>query len=127
IFPGSETLEKFWENLMQQRDLTGLAGAEDFGVDPQIFFNEKKGVIDRCYSLRGGYIRGFEFDPSGYRLDQDHLKKLDKLYQWALHVSKEALIDGGYHQNADALKKCGVILGNLSFPTASTHRRLASI
>ncbi len=127
IFPGSETLEKFWDNLMQKRDLTGLANADDFGVDPQIFFDDKKGVIDRCYSLRGGYIRDFEFDSSGYRLDKNYLSKLDKLYQWGLHVSKEALIHGGYHENSEALKRCGVILGNLSFPTASTHRQLASI
>ena len=38
IFPGSDTLEKFWDNLMQKRDLTGLANADDFGVDPKIFF-----------------------------------------------------------------------------------------
>lgn len=127
IFPGSETLDKFWENLMQKRDLTGLANADDFGVDPQTFFNEKKGVIDRCYSLRGGYIRDFEFDTSGYRLEKNYLENLDKLYQWGLHVAKEALIHGGYHENEAALKKCGVILGNLSFPTGSTHRQLASI
>ena len=127
IFPGSDTLEKFWDNLMQKRDLTGLANADDFGVDPQIFFNDKKGVIDRCYSLRGGYIRDFDFDPSGYLLEENYLSKLDQLYQWALHVSKEALIHGGYHENKEALKRCGAIVGNLSFPTASTHRQLASI
>ncbi len=127
IFPGSDTLEKFWENLMQKRDLTGLANADDFGVDPQTFFNDKKGVIDRCYSLRGGYIRNFEFDPTGYKLDQKYLENLDQLYQWGLHVSKEALIHGGYHDNSEALKRCGAIVGNLSFPTASTHRQLASI
>jgi acyl transferase domain-containing protein len=60
-------------------------------------------------------------------LEADFLAKQDKLYQWSLHVAKEALIDSGYYDNEAVLAKCGLILGNLSFPTASSHRLLADI
>ncbi|MEM6803271.1 MAG: beta-ketoacyl synthase N-terminal-like domain-containing protein, partial [Bacteroidota bacterium] len=127
LFPGSSTPEEFWENLMQEKDLTGTARAEDFGVDPELFFQSDKGIEDKCYSLRGGYIRDFQFDPSAYNLPADFLEKQDKLYQWSLYVAKEALSDGGYLANKKELDRCGLILGNLSFPTSSSHRLLADV
>ncbi|MEL6924779.1 MAG: beta-ketoacyl synthase N-terminal-like domain-containing protein, partial [Bacteroidota bacterium] len=126
LFPGSSTNEAFWQNLMAAKDLTGLASEKDFGVDPQHFYQEGKGVVDKCYSLRGGYIRDFEFDASGYQLPADFLSRQDQLYQWSLFVAKEALRDSGYLSNA-SLEDCGVVLGNLSFPTPSSHKLLSSV
>ncbi len=126
LFPGSSTKETFWDNLLQQKDLTSAATKEDFGADPQQFFNPKKGVVDKCYSLRGGYIRDFVFDPKGYQLDADYLAQQDKLYQWSLFVAKESLADAGYLKNAN-LDRCGVVLGNLSFPTLTSHKHLSQV
>jgi len=28
---------------------------------PELFYKKDKGTIDRCYSLRGGYIRDYNF------------------------------------------------------------------
>lgn len=127
LFPGSATSDQFWKNLMEEKDLVSLANKEDFGVDPDIFFQNGKGVVDKCYSLRGGYIRNFDFDPNGYALSPDFLAAQDKLYQWSLYVAKEALKDSGYLNKAEVLKNCGLILGNLSFPTGSSHKLLSSI
>ncbi|MCP4438730.1 MAG: PfaB family protein [Aureispira sp.] len=127
LFPGSSTNEEFWDNLVQEKDLIKLANKEDFGVDPSIFYQDGKGIVDKCYSIRGGYIRGFEFNPTGYKLSSDFLAKQDKLYQWPLHVAKEALKDSGYYQKEEILGRCGLILGNLSFPTGSSHKQLADI
>jgi PfaB family protein len=127
LFPGSSTPEEFWNNLMDEKDLTGLATEEDFGQNPKLFFNPNKGVIDSCYSLRGGYIRDFEFDPNGYKLPADFLSKQDKLYQWSLYVAKEALKDSGYLENEKSKANCGLILGNLSFPTSSSHQLLSDV
>ena len=127
LFPGSDTLEGFWQNLLEEKDLTGLANAEDFGVDPTIFFESGKGVVDKCYSLRGGYIRDFTFDAKGYRMPADFLAQQDKIYQWSLHVAREALRHSGHLEREDLLKRCGLVLGNLSFPTSSSHRLLSSV
>jgi acyl transferase domain-containing protein len=127
LFPGASTMKEFWDNLMAEKDLTSHATKEDFGVDPASFFHPDKGVGDRCYSVRGGYIRDFKFDPTGFELSADYLSKQDKLYQWSLHAAKEALIDGGYFQAKEQLKNCGLILGNLSFPTSSSHQLIADI
>ena len=37
LFPGSENPEQYWENLIQEKDLTSLATAEQMGVDANIF------------------------------------------------------------------------------------------
>ena len=127
LFPGSSTNEQFWENLMQEKDLISMANEDDFGVDPNKFYQSGKGVVDKTYSLRGGYIRDFEFDPNGYALAPDFLAEQDKLYQWSIYVAKEALAHAGYFNQKEALQKCGVILGNLSFPTGTSHKKLASV
>ena len=127
LFPGASTPKEFWENLMSERDLTGRATQQDFGLDPASIFHPDKGIEDRCYSTRGGYIRDFKFDPTGFELPADYLRKQDKLYQWSLYTAKEALIDGGYYQEKERLQQCGLILGNLSFPTSSSHQLIADI
>lgn len=127
LFPGASTPKEFWENLMSEKDLTSHATQQDFGVDPASIFHPDKGIEDRCYSTRGGYIRDFQFDPNGFELSADFLSKQDKLFQWSLYTAKEALIDGGYYQKKESLKHCGLILGNLSFPTSSSHQLIADI
>ncbi|BDS11133.1 PfaB family protein [Aureispira anguillae] len=127
LFPGSSTNEEFWDNLVGEKNLIEFANKEDFGVDPNHFYEPGKGLVDKCYSLRGGYIRNFDFDPSGYQLAEDFVAKQDKLYQWSLYVAKEALKDSGYYNNEAVLEKCGLILGNLSFPTGSSHKLLSSV
>ncbi|MEM6261409.1 MAG: beta-ketoacyl synthase N-terminal-like domain-containing protein [Bacteroidota bacterium] len=125
LFPESHTPEAFWENLIARRDLTSRSTEDDFGSDPEFFFHKEKGALDRCYSLSGGYIRDFEFDPTGYRYQPQQLSGLDSMFQWSLHAAKEALKDSGYYQNADLLKKAGLVMGNLSFPTRTSHRLMS--
>jgi len=120
LFPGSETIEQFWENLNQNKDLVSTSTENDFGVSPEIFYDENKGKLDHCYSLRGGYIRDFNFETKGYLLEADILAKQGNQFQWSLHVAREALKDSGYWKSKE-LENTGVILGNLSFP--STHSR----
>ncbi len=127
LLPGSSDSEGFWDNLMAGKDLTSLATKEDFGVEPESFFQPEKGIVDKCYSLRGGYIRDFQFDPEGFQMSADFLARQDKLYQWSLYVAREALRDTPYINQPEVLKQCGLILGNLSFPTGSSHKLLSSV
>lgn len=127
LFPGAETPEQYWQNLVAQKDLTSLITTEQIGVDPNLFYHRQKGKTDTFYCQRGGYIRDFQFDPTGYRLDAGLLQSLDSMHQWSLYVAKQALQDSGYLGNAEALAQCGVILGNLSFPTRRSHPLFAQM
>ena len=127
LFPGASTPEQYWQNLINRQNLTSLATAEQMGVDPNIFYSSHKGELDKYYCSKGGYVCDFQFDPTGYNLPPDMLQQLDHLYQWSLYTAKQALQDSGYLTDKDALANCGVILGNLSFPTRSSHHLFAPI
>jgi len=121
LFPGAKNPQEFFQNLLDGKDSTSDAGKEQMGVDPDLFLADKKGIADKYYSKRGGFIRGFDFDASGYELPAESLQQLDPIYQWPLYVAKQALKDSGYLGQQDLLKKCGLVLGNLSFPTRSSN------
>ena len=132
LFPGSSAPEEFWQQLLKKQDCRSKATSEQMGVDPDKYTG-KKGDTDKFYCVHGGYIRDFNFDASAFvannqqgqannqnGLTTDYLNQLDDLNQWALYVTQQALTDAGYW-GSDKLEDCGVILGNLSFPTKSSN------
>ena len=121
LFPGAETAEQFFENLLEQKDLTSLATKKQMGVYPMLFFKPQKGETDKYYNIRGGFIHDFQMDSSDLDLSDGTLQELDEVYQWSLYVAREALRDSGYLGDKEQLARCGVLLGNLSFPTRSSN------
>ena len=124
LFPGSSGPEEFWQQLLKKQDCRSKATSEQMGVDPAKY-KGNKGDTDKFYCVHGGYIRDFNFDTSPFTqkengLTADYLNQLDELNQWALYVTQQALTDAGYW-GSKQLEKCGVILGNLSFPTKSSN------
>src|SRR5919202_6223612 len=99
LFPGATNPDEFWDNLMANKSAINEATAADFGADPTLFFSDRKGDLDKCYSLRGGFIRDFVFDAEGYKLDAQTLLNQDRQLQWCLHVAREALRNSGYWQH----------------------------
>jgi len=122
LFPGSNTPEQFWQQLLDKKDNRAQITAAELGVEPGKYYG-KKGDADKFYCMYGGYIRAFEFDadPFTAHLDKEYLNQLDALNQWGLYVTEQALKDAGYWAS-DALHNCGLILGNLSFPTKSSNQ-----
>ena len=111
LFPGATTPDEYWHNLINGLNTTSLATQEQFGVDPDIYFDPQHRGHDTTYSLRGGYIRAQIDIPAG----------MDRAAAWSLYVAQESLRDSGYANRADLLARCGLILGNLSFPTQESH------
>ena len=120
LFPGARTPDEFWRNLLDETDFTSSATTADMGVPPETFFNPSKGQKDKFYALRGGYVRNFVFDSSGYRLPPSFLDTLDSLFHWSLYVAREAMRDSGY-LDSPICAQTGVVLGNLSFPTKTSQ------
>ncbi len=127
LFPDAKNPEEFWQNIINEKDSTSSATIEEIGIDPEIFHHPLKGTPDKTYSLKGGYIRNFEFDPSGYNLPPELLANLDNTFKWSLYAAKQAILQSGYWGNQSILSKCGVILGNLSFPTKLSNQLFSPI
>lgn len=127
LFPDADQPGVFWENLLQARRSVSTATVRQMGVDPQIFYDPVRGKRDKYYSIQGGFIQEFAFDPHGYRLPAAQLAALDELFQWPLTVARAALADAGYLPQGDATLNCGVVLGNLSFPTRRSYHLFAPL
>ncbi len=127
LFPDAKNPEEYWQNILNQKDSTSSATVEEIGVDPTIFHNPVKGTPDKTYSLKGGYIRNFEFNPSEYNLPSEFVAGLDNTFKWSLYAAKQAIVQSGYWGNQTVLAKCGVILGNLSFPTKLSNQLFSPI
>jgi len=124
LFPGASTPDQFMQNLLDNRDTTATPTEKEMGADPALFYSPRKGVPDTYYSLRGGYVRGFVFDADGFEVPAGELAGLDEVYRWSLYVAREALRDAGYFERREVRNACGVILGNLSFPTRNSNRMI---
>jgi PfaB family protein len=127
LFPDAKNPEEYWQNIVNQKDSTSSATVEEIGVDPTIFHNPVKGTPDKTYSLKGGYIRNFQFNPSEYNLPSEFVAGLDNTFKWSLYAAKQAIVRSGYWGNQTVLAKCGVILGNLSFPTKLSNQLFSPI
>lgn len=120
LFPGSKTLDEFWQNLLDNKDCRSIASEKQMGRDPKAFLGAPGGD-DSFYCIHGGYINDFELDAKDIAIDSEKLKHLDDVYKWSLYVAREALRDSGYLNKTKNIN-AGVILGNLSFPTKQSNQ-----
>ena len=127
LFPDAKNPEEFWQNLSEEKDSTSSVSVADIGVDPAIFYDANKGKPEKIYFQKGGFIRDFKFDASEYNLPAEFLESLDNTFKWSLYAAKQAIANSGYLGNQSALAKCGVILGNLAFPTKFSNQLFAPI
>ncbi|MDE9554800.1 beta-ketoacyl synthase [Xenorhabdus bovienii] len=117
LFPGADTLEKYWDNLLQEKDCATPLSALELGVDPAYYYSPVSGTADKITYLRNGHVRDFHFDGTGYALPEHELKSLDALFKWTIYTAAQALNDSGYSHQENILKKTGLIIGNIGMPT----------
>jgi acyl transferase domain-containing protein/3-hydroxymyristoyl/3-hydroxydecanoyl-(acyl carrier protein) dehydratase len=123
VLPGALSPAELWEMVRTGHCAIREADREDWGVEPsQFLMPEPKGSAlpdpDRTWSLRGGFVRGFEevFDPSGFLLPEHEVVASDRQLRWLLHAGRQALAEAGY-STQDTPARSGLIVGNLSYPT----------
>ncbi|MEL6181863.1 MAG: beta-ketoacyl synthase N-terminal-like domain-containing protein, partial [Myxococcota bacterium] len=119
VFPGAPTLEQFWDVVEQGRDATQLKPpAGRWVLDPTRAFAPGGPKPDRVYALRGGFIEGFVWDPTGLAIAPEDAERLDPMVHLALHAGRQAW-SGAQTQGLDR-SRVGVVLGNIALPTTST-------
>ncbi|HFC12720.1 MAG TPA: polyketide synthase, partial [Anaerolineae bacterium] len=131
LFPDAATPQQYWQNLVERKDSRSAATADQMGVSAEIFYNPAQGTQDKYYCLQGGYVRDFVFDAAGDRLPAAQIEGMDDLFKWGLYVADQALEDArirggsgkgkGERGKEEILKRTGVVLGNLLFPTQKSH------
>ncbi|MEQ9329181.1 MAG: beta-ketoacyl synthase N-terminal-like domain-containing protein [Rhodospirillales bacterium] len=76
---------------------------------------------------RGGYVTGFDgvFDAAAYDIAGVRLAGLDPVFRWLLHVVRSARVEAA--PGEAALRRAGLVVGNLSYPTRSLDDLAAEI
>lgn len=117
VFPDAPDPAAFWDNLLAGRRSITRATRDDLGADPAVFHVPGQPTPNTTYCLGGGYVRQREFDLTGYRLPAERLAGFDRSGLWTLDAARQAL--GGL---ADGRRRCGLVVGCLSFPTRTSAR-----
>ena len=114
VFPGAIDCDQFWRNIRQKVDTT-QAVSEDRWRAPFEWVCSESFDIDKAYSRSACRVEDFDFNPSGFNIDDALLRDIDPMCQWVLHASKTALDN----TNIRPLDKgrIGVILAAIALPT----------
>ena len=126
LLPGAHSPKELWAAVQAEKDLLSDTPTGRWGVsDHHILCEPGSDSVDRCWSKRGGYVRGFqerfqetlERDP--FALPSEQLLALDPLFHWLLWTAREALRDAGHDGNGE---RVGAVFGNLSYPSTAMAR-----
>ena len=115
VLPDALDPDAFWANVAAGRVSLSPAPDGRWRVPHQTMLTTPDAPADGTWSDVGGYVRGFEqiFDPTGFEVPG--IERLDPQVQWVLHGVRAALREAGQD---GPLPTAGLVLGNLSFPTA---------
>jgi len=124
VLPGALDPDTFWDNI--------AAGECSLSPVPDGRWRLPGGCPGRQdqesagWAEVGGYVHGFEqaFDPAGFAADAGQIVRLDPLYRWVLHAARQALREAGQQQAVPSVpaSRTGLVLGNLSYPSAGLTR-----
>ena len=117
VLPGALGPAELWRAVVEGRDLLRPVPPGVWRVDTVKALSPE--APERSATDKGGYVQGFDaiFDPNGFACPAEELAGLDPLVLWLAHSGREALREAGL--DIAPRGRCGLIAGNLSYPTAS--------
>lgn len=118
VLPGAHSPDALWLRLRAGHDLLGRPPAGSWPIDSQEVTLDTAGLR---WSDRGGYVDGFQFDPTGFAIDVEEALAADRCAHWVLHASRAALQEAG-HDPRRGHRRTGAILGHLSLPLPAQAR-----
>jgi acyl transferase domain-containing protein len=122
--PGALSPEQLWENVLAGRDCLSTVPADRWGMAPSSVMGTVGASADRTWSDVGGYVSGFRLEEEGIGLSPEDLRTLDPVFQLTVQGVREALRSAACE---GASKTTGLVLGNLSFPSAGMARYAQSV
>ena len=123
VLPGADSPAQLWANVLAGKSAISAVPAERWGLPRDSVMGTPANSSDRTWSDMGGYVTGFQFDPTGTAIDAAELRALDPLFQLTIHTVREALRSA----NLQGTPTTGLVLGNLSFPSAGQARYAQSV
>ena len=122
--PGALTPQALWANVLAGTSSIGSVPAGRWGLPHDSVMGTVAQSADRTWSDAGGYVSGFQFDATGTAVPDEALRALDPLFQLTLQGVRDALRSAGCE---GPHATTGLVLGNLSFPSAAMARFAQSV
>jgi len=98
-YPGSRTINEFWENLKSGKDCISEIPSDRW--DYHRYFNPDKSKSGSIYSKWGGFIEGVdEFDPLFFNITPRDAEIMDPQERLFLQCAYETIEDAGYVPSA---------------------------
>ncbi|WP_281991694.1 beta-ketoacyl synthase N-terminal-like domain-containing protein, partial [Aquimarina aggregata] len=120
-FPGSDTLEAFWDNLSRGVDLVGEVPSERWSIADH--YSDSLDSEGKSYSKWGGFLSDIDkFDPQFFHISPAEAEMMDPQQRLFLEESWRAIEDGGYSPEAVSGTSCGVFIGAASGDYGTAHR-----
>ncbi|BET26629.1 acyl transferase domain-containing protein [Limnobacter thiooxidans] len=109
IYPGSENLESFWNNVLQGKDLVGEVPQDRWSVAQ--YYAGEHAEPNKSVSKWGGFIDPVAFDPLEFGIPPSTIPSVETVQLLSLKVAKDALADAGYANKWFNREKTAVIFG----------------
>ncbi|WP_381560232.1 beta-ketoacyl synthase N-terminal-like domain-containing protein [Streptomyces eurythermus] len=118
VLPGALTPSALWDTVVTARTAVSAVPEGRWGVDPGTLRSTRQPDPDRVRTDVGGFVRDFDsvFRPRALGWDAWSAARLAPLFRWTVHAVAEALapVPGARHST-----RTGLVMGNLTYPTAS--------
>jgi acyl transferase domain-containing protein len=112
VFPGADSLDKYWQNLTRGVDAISEAPANRW--DPEWYDPALADKPSRVYCRRGGFIDEFaSFDPLRFGVMPTSVPETEPEQLLTLRVVAEAIEDAGGMDRLPDRSRVGVIFGRL--------------
>lgn len=109
-FPGSDSIDEFWNNLKDGKLLVDEVPFDRFKMDSH-FVNER-GVVNKTYSKWAGLLENIScFDAKYFNVKDDDAKEIDPQQRIFLEVIQELWDRSGYQKKDISGTKTGVFIG----------------
>ncbi|AGL21065.1 beta-ketoacyl synthase N-terminal-like domain-containing protein [Actinoplanes sp. N902-109] len=122
IFPGAATLDQYWQNVVNGKDMITDVPADRF--DALFYDPDNSHRPDRLYTRRGGFLDDqATFEPLKFGIMPNSVGDIEPDQLIALEVAAAAIADAGGAARMPDADRVGVILGRggLLNPAASRY------
>lgn len=110
-YPGADSPEQLWENILARRKAFRRFPAERINLDD--YLADKNDPGDTFYTAEAAVIEGYQFDRVKYHVAGRTFRSVDMAHWLALDVAANALSDAGFGDSEDLPKQTtGVFVGN---------------
>jgi len=93
VFPGADTVEEFWRNIVFGNDCITQVSPDRW--DPDVFFDPNSHDTEHTISKWGGFIGTSDFDALEFGMPPESVSHIEPQQLLALLVAKRALQDAG--------------------------------